>query len=168
MANLSKLDEAVGELEKQAEMLKQNNNVMTKISEFAKSLEKGVAELSVGNKNFEGIKNDVQNSLKSLNDSVGNLEKENARHIDAIVNANKKYLGELEETVSSKIKRFSSDIEVTIRQERTQLQEALQTSLASHFSKLEEKHSKQISLLRNLLVVALVVGVGILIVVLLK
>jgi uncharacterized phage infection (PIP) family protein YhgE len=168
MANLSKLDETIDQLEKQAQMLKQNNGVLAKVSELAKSIEKGVAELSTGNDNFEVTKKDVQNSLKSLNDSVTNLEKENERHIDSIITANKKYLTELEEIVSSKIKRFSSDIEVTIRQERSQLQESLQNSLTTHFNRLEEKHSKQISLLRNLLVAGLIISIGILVVLFLR
>lgn len=168
MPNLSKLDETIGQLEKQAEMLKQNNNVLAKVSELAKSIEEGVAELSSGNNNFDGTKKDIQNSLKSLNDSVSNLEKENEKHIDSIITANKKYLSELEEIVSSKIKRFSSDIEVTIRQERSQLQESLQNSLTTHFNRLEEKHSKQISLLRNMLVAGLIVSVGILVLVFLR
>lgn len=168
MPNLSKLDETIGQLEKQAELLKQNNNVLTKVSELAKSIEKGVAELSIGNSNFDGTKKDIQNSLKSLNDSISSLEKENEKHIDSIVTANKKYLNEMDELVSSKIKRFSSDIEVTIRQERSQLQESLQNSLSTHFNRLEEKHSKQISFLRNLLVVGLIINVGILVLVFLK
>ena len=168
MPNLSKLDETIGQLEKQAEMLKQNNNVLAKVSELAKSIEKGVVELSVGNKNFDGTKKDIQNSLKSLNDSVSNLEKENEKHIDSIITANKKYLSELEEIVSSKIKRFSSDIEVSIRQERSQLQESLQNSLTTHFNRLEEKHGKQISLLRNLLIAGLIIGVSILVLVFLR
>jgi len=168
MPNLSKLDETIGQLEKEAEMLKHNNHVLAKVSELSTVIEKGVYELSLGNKNFEETKKDVQNSIKSLNDSLGNLHRENEKHIDTIVSSNKKYLRELEELIASKLTRFSSDIEVTIRQERSQLQESLLNSLLTHFNKLEDSHNKKISLLRNLLIASLIISVGALILVYLK
>lgn len=170
MPNLSKLDETIDQLEKQAEMLKQNNKVLAKVSELSTAIEKGVNELSIGNKNFEGTKKDIQTSLKSLNDSIDNLEKQNEKHIDSLITSNKKNLREFENTVSSKLERFSSDIQVAIRQERTQLQEALQNNITSQFNNLESKQkdlfaaqAKQISLLKILLlvVIALCIGLGI-------
>lgn len=170
MPNLSKLDETIDQLEKQAEMLKQNNKVLAKVSELSTAIEKGVNELSIGNKNFDGTKKDIQTSLKSLNDSVGNLEKENEKHIDSLITSNKINLRELEDTVSSKLERFSSDIQVSIRQERTQLQEALQNNITNQFNNLESKQkdlfaaqTKQISLLKILLIViiGLCIGLGI-------
>jgi len=170
MTDLSKLDETIDQLEKQAEMLKQNNIVLAKVNELSTAIEKGVNELSIGNKNFDGTKKDIQTSLKSLNDSVGNLEKQNEKHIDSLITSNKKFLREFEDTVSSKLERFSSDIQVSIRQERTQLQEALQNNITSQFNNLEAKQkdlfaaaAKQISLLKILLIVVigLCIGLGI-------
>lgn len=168
MTNLSRLDETVDQLEKQAEMLKQNNKVLAKVSELSSAIEKGVNELSLGNKNFDETKKEIQNSLKSLNDSVGNLEKSNEKHIDLLINSNKKFLREFEDTVSSKLERFSSDIQVTIRQERTQLQEALQNNIANQFNNLETKQkdlfqaqAKQIAILKILLYVIAAISLGI-------
>lgn len=170
MPNLSKLDETIDQLEKQAEMLTQNNKVLAKVSELSTAIEKGVNELSIGNKNFDGTKKDIQTSLKSLNDSVGNLEKQNEKHVESLITSNKKNLREFEDTVSSKLERFSSDIQVSIRQERTQLQEALQNNITSQFNNLESKQkdlfetqAKQISLLKILLIVVigLCIGLGI-------
>lgn len=170
MLNLSKLDETIDQLEKQAEMLKQNNKVLAKVSELSTAIEKGVNELSIGNENFEGTKKDIQSSLKSLIDSVENLEKQNEKHIDSLIASNKKNLREFEDTVSSKLERFSSDVQVSIRQERTQLQEAIQNNITSQFNNLESKQmdwfaaqAKQISLLKILLVViiGLCIGLGI-------
>lgn len=170
MPNLSKLDETIDQLEKQAEMLTQNNKVLAKVSQLSTAIEKGVNELSIGNKNFDGTKKDIQTSLKSLNDSVGNLEKQNEKHVESLITSNKKNLREFEDTVSSKLERFSSDIQVSIRQERTQLQEALQNNITSQFNNLESKQkdlfeaqAKQISLLKILLIVVigLCIGLGI-------
>lgn len=167
MPNLSKLDETIDQLEKQAEMLKQNNKVLAKVSELSTAIEKGVNELTIGNKNFDGTKKDIQTSLKSLNDSVGNLEKQNEKHIDSLITSNKKFLREFEDTVSSKLERFSSDIQVSIRQERTQLQEALQNNITNQFNGLESKQkdlfaaqAKQISLIKILLIVVIGLCVG--------
>ncbi|MEO8769604.1 MAG: hypothetical protein ABI402_05950 [Ferruginibacter sp.] len=167
MPNFSKLDETIDQLEKQAEMLKQNNKVLARVSELSTIIEKGVNELSIGNKNFDGTKKDIQASLKSLNDSVGNLEKQNEKHIEALITSNKKNLREFEDTVSSKLERFSSDIQVSIRQERTQLQEALQNNITSQFNSLESKQKdlfaaqgKQISLLKILIIVIIVLCIG--------
>ena len=92
MPNLSKLDETIDQLEKQAEMLKQNNKVLAKVSELSTAIEKGVNELSIGNKNIDGTKKEIQTSLKKLNDSVGNLEKQNEKHFDTLISSNKKFL----------------------------------------------------------------------------
>ena len=64
MPNLSKLDETIDQLEKQAEMLKQNNKVLAKVSDLSTSIEKGVNELNIGNKNFEGTKKEIQKILE--------------------------------------------------------------------------------------------------------
>ena len=166
MTDLSKLNETIKELENQAEILKHNNKVLAKVSELAISIEKGVNELSVGNKNFDGVKKDIQTSLQRLNDSVENIEKQNEKHIEVLITSNKKFLRELEDTTSSKLERFSSDIQVTIRQERTQLQESLQNNISSQFNNqkgLFESMGKQITFLKILLfiVIALCIGLGI-------
>ena len=168
MTNLSKLDETIDQLEKQAEILKQNNKILVKASELSTTLEMGVNELSIGNKNFDGTKKDIQISLKSLNDSVDSLEKKNEKHLELLISSNKKYLREFEDTISSKLARFSSDIQVSIRQERAQLQDALQNNITSQFNTLESKQkemfvmqAKQIFVLRILMIVAIVLSIGI-------
>src|SRR5690242_837772 len=167
MTNLSKLDETVDQLEKQAELLKQNNKVLARVSELSDEIEKGVNELSLGNEKFDETKKDIQGSLKSLIESVVNLEKSNEKQIDLLVTSNKKFLREFEDTVSSRLERFSSDIQVSIRQERTQLQEALQNNITNQFNNLESKQkemfaaqAKQISLLKLLLIVVIVLCIG--------
>lgn len=172
MANLSKLDETIDQLEIQAEMLKHNNKVLAKIAELSVSLEKGVSELTIGNKNFYATKNELQSSLKSLHDSVVSIQEQNEEHIDSLVAANKKFIREFSDDISSKLERFNSDIQVSIRQERTHLQEALKNNITSQFNSLESKQkelftqqAKQISLLKILLiaVITLCLGLGIIV-----
>lgn len=170
MTNLTKLDETVNQLEQQAEVLKSNNAVFARVAALSASIETSANELTAGNKNFEGLKKDIQSSLKSLNVAIGNLEKSNEKNFDNLVSANKKFLREFEDTVISKLDRFSSDIQVTIRQERAQLQETLQNNILSQFNNLEVKQtelfktqSKQIGFLRILLfiIISIALGIGI-------
>ena len=163
MANLSKLDEAIDQIEKQAELLKQNNNVLTKVSDLSTIMEKGANELIIGNKNFSEVKKDIQNSLQTLINNVSNLEKQNENHIEILISSNKKFIRELEDTISSKLERFSSDIQVTIRQERIQLQESLQNNITSQFNILESKQkilfesqAKRLLILKILLIIVIV------------
>ncbi len=167
MANLNKLDETISDLEKQAEMLKQNNIVLAKVADLSSQIDLGVNELVQGNENFGSIKTEILKSLTSLNNEVTNIEKQNEKHIDTILNSNKKFLREFEETVTSKIERFSSDIQVTIRQERTQLQESLQNNIKNQFDNLESKQKElfnqqiqQMSVLKMLLIVTIILSVG--------
>ena len=81
MANLTKLDETISDLEKQAEMLKQNNKVLAKVADLSNQIDKGVNELVQGNKNFDTVKTEIHKSLTSLNNEVTNIEKQNEKHI---------------------------------------------------------------------------------------
>jgi ElaB/YqjD/DUF883 family membrane-anchored ribosome-binding protein len=166
MADLSKLNETITELEKQAEELKGNNKILSEVSKLSASIEKGVNELSVGNRNFDDVKGNIRTALESFNSEVVNIGKQNEKQIESLIDSNKKFLRSFEDTVSSKLERFSSDIQVTIRQERTGLQEALQNNITNQFNGLEgkqkdlfEKQAKEINLLKTLLFVVITISV---------
>lgn len=146
MANLSKLDETISELEKQAEIFKNNNKLFERVTEIIDQIHKGVSELRQGNSNFEEIKNEIHQSLSTLNERIESLEKGNEKVIESLISSNKKYIRELEDTVSSKLERFSSDIQVTIRQERTQMQESLQNTFANNLSNFELRQKELFAL----------------------
>ena len=146
MANLSKLDETISELEKQAEIFKNNNKLFERVTEIIDQIHKGVSELKQGNSNFEEIKNEIHQSLIALNEKIESLERGNEKVIENLISSNKKYIRELEDTVSSKLERFSSDIQVTIRQERTQMQESLQNTIINNLSNLESRQKELFAL----------------------
>lgn len=175
MANLTKLDETISDLEKQAEIFKQNTSVLSKVADLSNSIEKGASELFKGNKNFETVQADIHKTLSFLNTEIVNIAKQNEQHTNSLIDANKKFLREFDDTVTSKIGRFSSDIQVTIRQERSQLQESLQSNITSQFNNLELKQEqlfaqqlKQISILKILLIITIVLCVGLCAVIFLK
>lgn len=134
MKDLSKLDSTISELERQAKLLKDHNGVLAKVSDLASNIERSMNELTTGNKNFEAIKVDIQSQLKQFNEAVLVLDKRNSENIETIIKANKDFLRDLESGVTSRLERFSSDIQVAIRQERTQLQEVLLNNLTARFN----------------------------------
>lgn len=163
MTDLSKLDKTVSELENQAEALKQHNKVLAKVSDISSNIEKGVAELTLSNKNFDGLKSEIQKSIKGLNTEVENLTKENVKLIDKLIDFNKNFLRDFEGTITSKLERFSSDIQVTIRQERSQLQESMQNSLVTQFNAQKqefEKQNTQIKHLKTFMIVLVLLSIG--------
>lgn len=175
MTNLRKLDDAISDIERQAELLKSNNTVLTKVSDLSQQFEKAISELSKGNQNFDLIKKDLQISLKGISTEVTQIKSDNEKHIDKLIDTNKKLLREFEDTLNSKIERFSSDIQVTIRQERSSLQESLQNNITTQFNAMEAKQkdlfleqSKKIKLLQILLIVSGIVSLGISIAILVK
>jgi hypothetical protein len=164
MTDFAKLDKTVAELESQAEAFKQHNKVLAKVSEMSLSIEKGVSELTQSNKNFDGLKTEIQKSIKGLNSEVENLTKENVKQVDKLIEFNKNFVRDLEGTLSSKLERFSSDIQVTIRQERSQLQESIQNNLVTQFNNQKqefEKQNIQLRLLKNILIGLVLLSIGI-------
>ena len=145
MSNLSKLEETIKQLETEADLFKVNNKIITAVTDLSKSIEKSVAELASGNQNFQKTKDDIDTSLGLLNENVKDLAKRNESLVEQLTDANKKFLREFDDTVSSKLSRFSSDIHVTIRQERSQLQEALQTNITTHLNGMESKQKELIA-----------------------
>lgn len=138
MPDLSNLDKTIVQLEEQSELLKQNNNTLVKVKELSVEIEKSAKELSGANKNFEEF-----------------------------IGYSKKYFKDFEESINSKLERFNSDTQVTIRQERTQLQEVLQNNILLQFNNMQTKQtelfaeqSKRISLLTILLSVVVIICIA--------
>jgi hypothetical protein len=152
--NSEKFNKTIDELELQAEDFKRNNNVLAKISSLATKLDESVINLEQGNSNFNLVKEGLRNSLKELNENIQSLERANGKLIDKTIDSNKKFLRDFDDAITSRLDRFSSDIQVTIRQERTGLQESLQNNIVAHFTSLEnrfnermDKQTKKFSLL---------------------
>lgn len=138
MPDLSNLDKTIVQLEEQSELLKKNNNTLVKVKELSVEIEKSAKELSGANKNLEEF-----------------------------IGYSKKYFKDFEESINSKLERFNSDTQVTIRQERTQLQEALQNNILLQFNNMQTKQtelfaaqSKRISLLTILLSVVVIICIA--------
>lgn len=164
MPNLTKLDETIDQLEKQANEFNQHSKVLAKVSEMTVKIEKSITQITEGNQNFEGIKKELQNSLKSLSTEVARLKKQNETQIDELLSANKKMIRDLDENIMSKLNRFSSDIQITIREEGTQIQRLnellFKESIINLEKNMSEKHIKSQRLQLLMIIISLLVIVS--------
>ena len=144
MPNLTKLDETIDQLEKQANEFSQHSKVLSKVSELTVKIEKSITQITEGNQNFEGIKKDLQNSLKSLNTEVALLKKQNESQIEELISVNKRMIRELDENIVSKLSRFSSDIQISIREEGTQIQRSIELLFKESILDLEKNITAKI------------------------
>ena len=105
--------------------------------------------------------------LKAIDGRLAELITANEQNIETLVAANRRFHREFEETVTSRIERFSSDIQVTIRQERTQMQDAITSNASAHFSRIDENiksqtqaAAAQTSNLRIIVIVGFLITIG--------
>lgn len=138
MPDLTKLDKTIEQLEEQSELLMHNNIALKTIKELSDKMESCAKEFAHANKNF-----------------------------DEFIGYSKKYFKEFEKSFVSKLERFNSDTQVTIRQERTQLQEALQNNVLLQINNIQSKQnelfaiqSKRINILTILLIIVIVICAG--------
>ena len=143
MPNLTKLDETIDQLEKQANEFSQHSKVLSKVSELTVKIEKSITQITEGNHNFEGIKNELHNSLKSLNTEVASLKKQNETQIEELISSNKKMIRDLDENILSKLNRFNSDIQITIREEGTQIQRSNELLFKESILNLEKSFTEK-------------------------
>lgn len=165
--DLATLDETITQLASQAEALKQNNGALSKVTSLVEEINKGVVELHRGNDNFDTVKQSLKVSLESFNNHIVTLGKQNDKHIDDLVSTTKKFSRDLEGDVSSKISKFSSDIQVTVRTENKELAD----KQTQHFEKQKERfdtQAKQLAALRILLFVSIAISIGLGVIVLVK
>lgn len=164
MPNLTKLDETIDQLEKQANEFSQHSKVLSKVSELTVKIEKSITQITEGNQNFEGIKKDLQNSLKSLNSEVVSLKKQNETQIEELISTNKRMIRDLSENIISQISRFSSDIQISIREEGTQIQRSIELLFKERIIDLEKnitekiKKQQRIQLLVTILSAIIIIG----------
>ena len=158
MPNLTKLDETIDQLEKQANEFSQHSKVLSKVSELTVKIEKSITQITEGNQNFEGIKKDLQNSLKSLNSEVVSLKKQNETQIEELISTNKRMIRELDENISSRLSRFSSDIQISIREEGTQIQRSIELLFKESILDLEKNMSEKLIKVNRLLILMIIIS----------
>jgi len=156
MADLEKLDNAIKELEKQSNDLKDFNAVYAEIARLKQDLLENLKLLRENNKGLTDISKEVEKRLD-----------ESQKKIDEIYKDNKAFQKELDSSIASRLDKHKSDIQVEIRNEGTQIQRAFETTLNSNFNQMEskmkeafERQTKQLSTLKILTFILIAISIG--------
>ena len=159
MPDLEKLDNAISELEKHSNSLKDLSSVYAEIDKLLQNVAYNLKLLEENNHGLSETSKEVEKFLAELQ-----------KRIDEIVRDNKSFQKEMDDSITSRLEKHRSDIQVEIRNEGTQIQRAFETTLNSIFNQMESKlkiefdrQVKQLNTLKILLIVliAMVVGVGV-------
>ena len=170
MKNLVKLDDAVEKLEQQSRDLEEFVRVYKLISSLKTDIELSKAKIIEHSNSFDEIAEKIQKALDKHFESLLNMENKLLKKVRELYDDNKKYQKELDDTINSKLEKNKSDIEVSVRNEGTQIQRAFETSLKSNFGEMRqeldgkfEEHSKtnkrNTTILIVMLIIQLVTGV---------
>lgn len=156
MADLEKLDNAIKELEKQSNDLKDFNAVYAEIAKLKQDILENLKLLKENNKGLADISTDVEKRLE-----------EYQKKIDEIYKDNKAFQKELDASITSRLDKHKSDIQVEIRNEGTQIQRAFETALNSNFNQMEskikdafERQTKQLNTLKILTFILIALSIG--------
>jgi DNA repair exonuclease SbcCD ATPase subunit len=156
MADLEKLDNAIKELEKQSNDLRDFNSVFTEIAKLKHDIMENLKFLKENNERLNGISKEIEGEIKEFN-----------KRIAEIYNDNKAFQKELDASITSRIDRLKSDIQVVIRDEGNQIQRAIETTLNSGFNQMEskmkhafEQQTKQLNKVKTLTFILIAVSVG--------
>lgn len=172
MGNLEKLDKTVEQLEQQSRDLGEFLRVYELVTSLKSDIELSREKINQNYNSFNELSEKIQKVLDEHSESLSDLEKKLSEKVRELYDDNKKYQKELDGTIATKLEKNKSDIEVTIRNEASQIQRSFETSLKSNFNEMKqvldnkfEEHSKKIQRNTFLLSVVLLmlVGIGVLI-----
>ena len=167
MENLEKLDKAVEQLERQSKDLEEFVRIYKLISNLKSEIELSQTKIAENNRKFTDLAEEIQTVLAGQSQSLSNMEDKLLAKVRELYDDNKKYQKELDDTLNTKLEKHKSDIEVTIRNEGTQIQRAFETSLNANFGEMRkeldsqfEEQSKKVKVNTSLLIVVLLIQVA--------
>lgn len=144
MSNLSELDKSIKELEGQANILSNNNKVLSKIGEIKSDLEKSVSLVEKNNDGFKDIVLHLNTEVANFASQIGLLQKANESFVDDLTSTNKKLIRELEDALVSKLDRLNTDVQNAIRTEVQQLERSVKNDLTEKFNQLSDSFKIQL------------------------
>lgn len=171
MGNLEKLDKAVEQLEQQSRDLGEFLRVYELVTSLKSDIELSREKINENYNSFNELSEKIQKVLVEHSESLSDLEKKLLEKVRELYDDNKNFQKELDGTIATKLEKNKSDIEVTVRNEGSQIQRSFETSLKSNFNEMKqvldnkfEEHSKKIQ--RNTILLSVVLlmlaGVGVL------
>ena len=135
MADLKKLDEIVDELGVQSENLKSFTEIYRDIEKLKDEIGANVSSFESGSKELKQASEDVKAKLQELTAQQTEIKASLLQRIELIEENNKKFQREFESANVSRIERFKSDIEVTVRSEGRETANTIENKLNTTFLK---------------------------------
>lgn len=167
MADLEKLDNAIKELEIQSNDLKDFNKVYSEIGILKEGISNNLSLLKENNDGFSTISTEVKSRLEESKKQFESLESELLKKIQELYQDNKNFQKELDASLITRLDKHKSDIQIEVRNEGIQIQRGFETTLNTNFNSMESKlkelfdvQSKQLNMLKNLMFVAIGIGIG--------
>ena len=135
MADLKKLDEIVDELGVQSENLKSFAEIYRDIEKLKDEIGANVSSFESGSKELKKASEDVKAKLQELTAQQTEIKASLLQRIALIEENNKKFQKEFESSNVSRLERFKSDIEVTVRSEGHETANTIENKLNTTFLK---------------------------------
>lgn len=161
MADLTKLDKAIDELEVQSQNLKEFNKAYSEIVGVKSDISSSLKLMKDNNQGFESISSKIIEQLENSKNQLEKIDNDLMKKIQEIYQDNKNFQKELDSNLNSKLEKNKSDIQVEIRNEGRQTQKVFENTLTEKFNKMEanlaEQSSIQIQQLKSLKVYAIVI-----------
>jgi len=136
MESLKKLDNTIEQLERQSRDLEEFARIYKLISSLKSDIESSQAKIVENNDSLSELVDKIQKVLGEYSESLESMENKLLEKVRELYDDNKKYQKDLDGTINSKLEKNKSDIEVTVRNEGTQIQRAFETSLKSNFTEM--------------------------------
>jgi len=167
MTDLTKLDDAIKELEIQSKDLVEFNKVYSEIGNLKSELNENLKLLKKNNEGFESVSAIIHEKLEQFKKQIEKFEVDLLEKIQELYKDNKNFQKELDSSIISRLEKNKSDIQIEIRNEGIQIQRALENSLTSSFNNMEttikeqfEVHANQLKTLKIILFVLIAIGIG--------
>lgn len=167
MENLEKLDKTVEQLERQSRDLEEFVRIYKLISSLKSEIELSQTKIAENNHKFTELAKEIQTALAGQSHSLTNMEEKLLAKVRELYDDNKKYQKELDDSLNSKLEKHKSDIEVTVRNEGSQIQRAFETALNANFGEMRKEidghyveQSKKVKMNTSLLIVVLLIQIA--------
>lgn len=157
MVDLEKLDKAINELEKQSNDLKDFNAVYSEILSLKDDIKDNLDELKKFNTGLQEISKDIDGKLIEVN-----------KKVDELYSDNRSFQKELDSSLSSRLEKHKSDIQVEIRNAGDRIQKGIELALNTSLKNFENTYlerfnvmGKKIKSIQILLIILLILAIGV-------
>jgi len=154
MRELDKLDKAIDELDTQANQIKEFSRIYKAMADLRKSIESSDTSLKEITGSLNLLSTDIEQQLQSFSSKVNEVYQDQ-----------KNFFKELDSSLSTRLEKQKSDLQLEIRNEITQLERTMENFLESRLRTINDQHKKRhrslVVILIFVLLISLLTVIGI-------